>query len=299
MKLDATHRRWLIVTVVIAALSTTAYVAYAVSAPDGPKGGSWLGLTFGVAGAAMILFAGLLGVRRKMLRVRIGSLTCWMRGHLWLGLLSLLMVLLHGAFHFGGPLTSTLMVLLLAVVISGIAGAALQHVLPGVMTSQVTDEHTYEQLQRVRMGLRRDAWELIASVCGSVEEAADEGSEIEALTGSAPKAPKKVDPANGHEHFKALYLSTVLPFLRDGGSGRSPLSDETKAAMLFEYLRPRIDESLHDSLDALAGLCDSSRQQDRQRRLHRLLHGWLLFHVPVSMALIVLTVVHAIMGLYY
>jgi len=34
-----------------------------------------------------------------------------------------------------------------------------------------------------------------------------------------------------------------------------------------------------------------------QERLHQWLHGWLLLHVPVSLALILLGAVHAVMAL--
>jgi len=37
----------------------------------------------------------------------------------------------------------------------------------------------------------------------------------------------------------------------------------------------------------------------RQERLHRWLHGWLLLHIPLSLALILLGAVHAVMALRY
>ena len=46
-------------------------------------------------------------------------------------------------------------------------------------------------------------------------------------------------------------------------------------------------------------VCDAARSRVKQVRLHRLLHGWLLFHIPLSMALFALTVAHIIMALRY
>jgi hypothetical protein len=37
----------------------------------------------------------------------------------------------------------------------------------------------------------------------------------------------------------------------------------------------------------------------RQELLHRWLHGWLLVHIPLSLALILLGAVHAVMALRY
>ena len=70
--------------------------------PGGPRGGSAIGLTFGIAGYALMLFAGLLGARKKVPIWRLGRAQTWMRGHFWLGLLSLPLILFHGGFRFAG-----------------------------------------------------------------------------------------------------------------------------------------------------------------------------------------------------
>jgi hypothetical protein len=44
---------------------------------------------------------------------------------------------------------------------------------------------------------------------------------------------------------------------------------------------------------------ESGRQFDRQERLHRWLHGWLLVHLPLSIVLIVLMLVHIYTALKY
>src|SRR3954462_14339290 len=127
MRIDRTHRPWLTATVIVFGLATLAYIPYALTSQTGPSGGSTLGLTYGIAGYALMLFAGLLGARKKVPVWRIGRAQTWMRGHLWLGLLSLPFILFHGAFSFRGPLTGLLMVLMFVVIGSGIFGAAMQH----------------------------------------------------------------------------------------------------------------------------------------------------------------------------
>ena len=66
MRIDRTHRPWVIATVALAIVSTVAYILYAVETPGGPRGGSAMGLTFGIVGYAMMLFAGLLGARKRV-----------------------------------------------------------------------------------------------------------------------------------------------------------------------------------------------------------------------------------------
>jgi hypothetical protein len=49
----------------------------------------------------------------------------------------------------------------------------------------------------------------------------------------------------------------------------------------------------------LESICGEKRELERQRYMHKWLHGWLLFHVPASYALILLGVVHAFVALRY
>jgi hypothetical protein len=289
----------LIGTILVLIASAAAYAIHAARTPGGPRGDSWLGLTLGVAAALMILYAGFLGLRKKVLLLRIGTVTWWMRGHLWLGALALPLALMHGAFSFGGPLTTVLMWLLIVVVVSGIVGAMLQHALPGMMTAQVQREHTHEQAEQIRWSLRREAYELVAAACGSVEQASHERAALETFSGHAPREPKKTTPVEGQETFAALYVQRVLPYLRGEENGVSPLREDTTSALVFDGVRSLLDPSLHGSLDDLASICDEARQQVRQSRLHWWLHAWLLVHVPLSMALLVLMLVHAAMALYY
>ena len=140
MKIDKTHGPWMIATLIALIVSLTIYILYAVRAPGGPRGGSALGLTFGIAGYALMLYAGLLGARKKVPVWRIGRAQTWMRGHIWLGLLSLPLILFHGGFAFRGPLTAVLMWLFFIVIGSGVLGALIQHYIPRMMTSRVPME---------------------------------------------------------------------------------------------------------------------------------------------------------------
>ena len=55
----------------------------------------------------------------------------------------------------------------------------------------------------------------------------------------------------------------------------------------------------HDVLRDLEGICEERRQLLVQRRLHLWLHTWLLAHVPLSLAFLVLAVVHSVISLRY
>ena len=68
---------------------------------------------------------------------------------------------------------------------------------------------------------------------------------------------------------------------------------------MFQQFRVLCPEDLWPRLTDLESICEEKRQLDQQRRLHRILHGWLLFHIPVSYALLLLGAVHAVIALRY
>ncbi len=299
MKLDRTHRAWLFAVVALTLAGGALYSVYAIRSPQGPRGDTRLGLSFGILAAALSLFAGALAVRKHMLRLRIGSVTSWMRGHLWLGAMVLPLACFHGGFEFGGLLTSVLMGLMIVVVVTGFFGAILQHTLPSVMTVQLPGERTYEQLDRMRWNLRSEAYEVVASVCGRIPEIEDERAAIEAALGAAPRERKSPTAAAGGDAIRTFYVTHLLTLARDLPARGSTLAGPTLHTIDFHDLRLRVDASLHPSVDRLASLCAAFQNLRRQSTLHRWLHGWLLVHVPASIAFLILMVVHAIAALYY
>ena len=65
---------------------------------------------------------------RKHFRVwRIGMVKTWLRAHIWLGLLTVPLILLHSGFTWGGQLTTILAWLFIIVIASGIAATPAHH----------------------------------------------------------------------------------------------------------------------------------------------------------------------------
>jgi len=240
------------------------------------------------------VFAGLLAARKKLPVWRLGRAQSWMRGHLWLGLLSLPLILFHGGFRFGGPLTSVLMVLLMIVVASGLFGAALQHYMPTVMTAEVPKETIFEQLDHVRGGMIAEADALIAATTGSTDAA---------VMRRAARSANAVQTAALTQEAAAtlsnFYVCDMRPFLQGDRGERHPLADTSKARAVFVELRTVLPAEAQDAVKSLEDVCEEERGLRRQARLHHWLHGWLMLHVPLSFALLLLGCVHAFMALRY
>ena len=326
MRMDSTQRGWAIVSLAIFVVSAVVYVSYALTSPQGPRGGSAIGLLFGSMGFAFMLFAAFLGARKRVPTWRIGRAQAWMRGHLWLGFLTLPMILFHGGFHFGGTLTRVLMWLLIITVFSGVFGAALQHYLPRAMTSDVPLETIYDEIAHVRSLLREEADRAVESICGPMgfsNASRDEGqraggfsalrtmaaSAVPLRTSAAVSAGASAAVAAAPEiillseeesaPLRRFYIQEMRPFLENPKQRGQRLADAQKSAGAFAGLRTLLPAAGHAALDDLSDICDEARQLRRQERLHHWLHDWLLLHIPLSLALILLGAVHAIMALRY
>jgi hypothetical protein len=314
MRIDASQRHWAIASAIILVLSAAAYHVYVYNSAVGPRGGSPAGLAFGVLGFAFMLFAALLGARKRVPVWRIGRAQAWMRGHLWLGLLSLPIILFHGGFHFGGTLTRVLMWLLIVTVVSGLFGATLQHYIPRVMTADVPFETIYDEIGNVRNLLLEEADRSMEALCGSLGFRKSSQEEIQraggftamrpmaaATGGAAVAAAAEILLLTEEESapLRRFYLNEMRPFLQRPSERRLLLSDTNKAQVGFSGLRTLLPARAHATVDDLQDICEEARQLQSQQRLHQWLHLWLLVHIPISLALIVLGAVHALMALKY
>ncbi len=126
MNLDRSHLKWVVAVLVVAAVAAAGYVGW----PGDRTGSSPLGLFFGLSGTSLMAFAGLLPFKRRLSRWKIVRPQTLQRGHIWLGLLSLPLILFHCGFRGGGSLSTALLTLLTAIMLSGVAGLLFQHLLP-------------------------------------------------------------------------------------------------------------------------------------------------------------------------
>ena len=258
MRMDKTQRGWAIASLIMFVVFAAVYVAYAGRAPEGPRGGSAPGLTFGVFGFGFMIFAALLGARRRVPTWRIGRAQAWMRGHLWLGLLSLPVILFHGGFHFGGTLTSVLMWLLITTVLSGVFGAALQHYVPRVMTEDVKLETIYDEIGNVWKLLREEADRAVETVCGPLGIGKSASEEVLRAGGLSAARAMSATSSGGAvaaaaetvvlteeecAPLRQFYLSEMRPFLDQPKTRGSRLGDADKAHGAFSGLRTLLPPS--------------------------------------------------------
>jgi hypothetical protein len=359
--LDSTHRKWIVATAAVGAGAVGLYAVLWANTPGGLTGGSTTGLWYGVAGSALMIYAGLLSALRLVPSWWwLGSRQTWMRGHIWLGLLSGLLILCHSGFRWGGPLEITLWIILIALLLTGVYGLVLQQVLPGLLRRRVQSEASYEQLPHLCAILRRRADELVdaADVWPAGAGAGEEASELRRFHETVVRPyfdrPARQSPLAGairtEAAFEGLRARMGLPAVKDHAARAEALIEEyrsrleaspekkdllLKADAAFKKLRdgllalPEVEGLAAAATRTFADLpapeaagvggllvdlkkvcqarwvseleavCRERRAYADQERLHQWLHGWLLLHVPLSLALLVLGALHAVLSLYY
>jgi hypothetical protein len=290
--IDKSHKPWAVVSALVLALAAIVYIPYALGSTP-PSGGSPLGLTYGIAGFGAMVVVTLLALRKRFPIWRIGRTQSWMRAHLWLGALSLPLILLHAGFLFGHGLTSVLMWLFVIVYASGVFGAWLQHTMPRRIMREVPMETIYDQIGHVREQLLDEGDTVVAEASGKLQVAVPV-----AASGADALASVMRIGADETAPLREFYTREMRPFLARPSRNHA-LADPTSAAARFAKLRPLVPPALGGAMADLESLCEEERQLLRQERMHGLLHSWLVVHVPLSFALMALAVVHIVMALRF
>ena len=299
MLIDRTHKPWAMGSATILLAAIAVYIPYAArSVPVG--GGTLPGLVYGIVGFAFMAFVTLLALRKKFPIWRIGRTTMWMRGHLWLGALSFPLILLHAGFLWGHGLTSVMMWLFAVVYVSGFFGAWLQHTIPRRLMRDVPMETIYDEIGHVRQQLLDEADGIVADACGKLEVQISVPAEAAASGANALATVMRTGSGGADQGapLREFYMKEMRPFVQ-APSVSHPLASGMTAAAMFGKLRPLVPSALEPAITDLENICEEERQLLRQSRMHGVLHAWLIVHVPLSFALMLLAVVHIVMSLKY
>lgn len=298
MRIDQTHRKWIWGSVIVLIVAAAVYIPYDRLTMGGARGGTALGIIYGSVGFAFMIFAGLLSLRKKKPVWRMGRTSTWMRGHIWLGLIAYPLILFHAGFSFGkGTLTLWMMILFTIVIVSGIIGAILQQYMPRMMTQQVPLETIYAEIPRIRGQLLDEADAKVAEITGvSMSQSAMAAANSQTGGVIVTLVQMEDDVRNELTEF---YDKELRPYLeQDGAHGRA-IADRTISADSFRNLKTLLPDVVHPVVNDLESICEEKRELDHQIRMHRVLHGWLFVHLPLSLALLVMGAIHAIVALQY
>lgn len=261
--------RWFIGFWIVVAVCLMVYALNAVFGRIHP-GTAW-GLGYGIAATVLLVAVSLYAARRRLMRVRaLGRSWHYLQVHVYGGTLFLLLVFMHTGFGWPqGVLTWWLWALSIWVVASGLLGIVLQKWIPTLLNTGLGTEVNYARIPELVDEIRTRAEKIVAS------------------------ADHAVQTFYRDEVATALAGPEVDPIYFLGVSG------DKHRAKQFGYLRPMLAEADRVQLDELLDLYQTKREMDAHWTLQKVLRGWLMLHVPVSVVLLALLIAHIFTVIYY
>jgi hypothetical protein len=261
--------------------------SYAVYQARGvTHGGSPMGIAYGALGLLAILVLLYFGVRKRSYRSTWGTLDGWLQSHIYVGLLSAVVVLFHTGFRFHDRVAVAAFATLLVVVASGVVGASLYSSVPRRL-SEVESDLTPEEISAQVKQLADSMVRLAASHSRPFQQVC-QGLIAESVPGR---------------------LAGWKLMLDRRGTGRRPQATAPGAAAGAGQVAPwaahlsRVPGGEQEDLRQLLVLSRQRRelleQLVAQQRYRNLLGAWLYLHVPLSIALLVLVTAHLLAVFYF
>lgn len=267
------NKRWMWFGIISAILLIISYLVY--SRQTVPHGGTAMGLAYGVLGTGIILVLMALGIRKRRYSSALGTVQGWTSAHVYLGLLTLLIISMHAGFRFRPDVHTLAFVLLTIVVLSGILGVLLYLTIPprltkyeaGIQADKIDREITHI-MEEIRT-LSKDKSDAFADVYRREISRAH---------------------SRGHQGWRIL-------FREPGDLMLSNRAQELAAAA------PGIPSGEFAAFQSVSRLVMQRAQLETtlvaQMRLKNAMEAWLYVHVPVSIAMMIAIAVHVVVVFYY
>lgn len=256
-----------------------------------PNGGTWQGYVLGTAGALLIVWLAMLGVRKRSYSSESGTVQGWTSAHIYLGSALLIVATLHSAGQLGLNIHSLAYVLMCVVIISGMYGVYAYVNYPHAVSANragSTRTELFAELfnldKRARELGAKSPDEINVAVKSAVERTVIGGGILAQLTGRDDSSFVKIDRSGSAAAVGNRDQQAAIDFIAD----RVPRSSKVAEAELIQEL--------------LAILCRRQailRRISRDIRLRGWTRVWLLIHIPLSVALIVALAIHIVTTFIY
>lgn len=238
--------------------------------------GTWLTMRWvtGLIGLSGIAVVMTYPVRKTVYRRRAGALRYWLLAHLYFGALAGVVLLIHGASHGGGLLTSTLMVSFDAVILTGIFGLAAYLIAPRILTSIEGDPLLIEDLEGRRDELRHELKELSEKSDGSLRDLIDKKMRRYFFSPSSLiRQYTRLEPLTGALAKARLHFRNEI----------ANFEEKEKRALALR------------AVERMATL----RRIDALIYLHRLMKIWVAPHVITTTVMLILLIAHIVQVVFF
>ncbi len=265
-------------------------VLYLSQGDDQPaNGGTMQGYVLGIISTVFILLLTYLGVRKRSYSSTMGTIQGWASAHVFLGSSLVLLATLHAAFQVGWNVHTLAYVLMLLVIFSGFYGLFAYMHYPGVMSknnSGGSQEKWLEELKGIDEKIKN--WSLSCS--GNTRLMVLSAIENTVLDNTLYKQIRSKDRSKIQldSNSKSLVLNRNQEKIIDILSQAIPNSNkQAEASALNEML------TLFSRRSRLLMIIR------RNLQIKAFLKVWLLFHIPLTIALLAALIVHILVVFIY
>ena len=251
-------------------------VIYLIDSPiGGPSGGTFLGYTYGIISTAGIVYLMWYAKRRRAYFSSKTTLKGMLSAHVWIGLSLTIIVPLHSGFSFGINVHTLTYVFMVLTIATGVWGIIMYRSLPTKLYSQRGGGSIKERLAAI--------YELNDEMEQFTLSGSDGASRSDAFLEFARTVDTEFDP----RFWKAVF--STIP---------SKLQPEQLQELLSKLERSEQSDavSLIDKANKKRDLIEKTLEEVKT---YALVRGWLYLHLPLSIGLVVLLVVHILSVFYY
>lgn len=232
-----------------------------------PGGGTWLGYTLGTIGAVLILWLLFFGVRKRAYKSNIGTVRGWLSAHIYLGLSLIIVATLHAAFHFAWNIHTLTYILTVVVVLSGVWGIALYLSQPTTM-GNLLQGRTLEQMGETLLEYDSASRQLAESFPVEIKKMIEDSANAKIFNMPWQRYFGKQHRCPTRKFVRYLSTRSSTPQMQE--LYKIQLRRQVQLGQIREFLR-------------IKGWSEI----------------WLMFHVPLSFALLAALIAHTISVFFY
>ncbi len=259
--------RWLWVSVSLVLILLAAH--FMLTPAGGHRGDTVWGYTLGILAFLGIGYLMAYGIRRRTFHAAKTTLKGWLSAHVWLGLSLILIVPLHSGFAFGINVHSLAYLVMCVVIVSGIWGAVNYRTLAPQIEAHRGGGSLKSLIEQYHM--------LGENLAGMMQDKSD--ASLRLWNECDVTIPKSL--------WKLIARRLPLPPLQESISKQVMSLPETERGSALTIVQ----------------LCEKRRalviRIQKELRISARLKLWLLLHLPLSFALLVLVIFHMIVVFLY
>lgn len=228
-------------------------------------------LVYGILGSVSIVFLTLYIIRRNTYRHWHGSMHSWYQAHIYIGIISLVLVVMHTGFDFTGTFSVFLLILFFLVIISGIIGLLIYIHVPSSLTKYGRDVIADEEILDRMENYLNEADDLVSNT--------------------------------SHE-FRKLYQKSIRPFFRSKRTKWKYLFTEERELInkhknMMEHYKNILSDKDYYDLNILSSILVEKEKLAFMWTKIMLMKVWLNFHMPLTFAMLAMLLIHILTIFYF